>query len=116
MREEAERRARAADSAPDVLPETAGDPADDFVAFELPSDEFEPGSIAAGAPSALPLDLRPTGAAPERTDSTPHRIPEARVRGRRRAVRSPRPVVSEGIGVSIPFITVHTGLVSVKPE
>ncbi|MEV4686926.1 M15 family metallopeptidase [Microbacterium sp. LWH3-1.2] len=66
-----------------------------LAAFELPSDDFVPGSLAVSAPSALPLELRPTGAAPQPTDSTPHRIPEARVRGRRRAVRSPRPVVSE---------------------
>lgn len=94
MREEAERRARAAEAAPaaDAVDPV---PVDDLLAFELPSDEFVPGSIAAGAPSTLPLELRPTGAAPERSDSTPHRVPEARVRGRRRAVRSPRPVVSE---------------------
>ena len=95
MREEAARRARGADSAPADVHAPVPDPADEFLAFELPSDEFMPGSISAGAPSALPLDLRPTGAAPHRTDSTPHRVPEARVRGRRRAVRSPRPVVSE---------------------
>ncbi|MDR7184518.1 D-alanyl-D-alanine carboxypeptidase [Microbacterium trichothecenolyticum] len=95
MREEAARRARGADSAPADVHAPVPDPADQFLAFELPSDEFMPGSISAGAPSALPLDLRPTGAAPHRTDSTPHRVPEARVRGRRRAVRSPRPVVSE---------------------
>lgn len=94
MREEAERRARASGAAPAADAVDIG-PVDDLLAFELPSDDFVPGSIAAGAPSTLPLELRPTGAAPERSDSTPHRVPDARVRGRRRAVRSPRPVVSE---------------------
>jgi len=89
MREEAERRARAADSTPAAA-------ATDVVSFELPGDDFVPSSAPAVAPSALPLDLRPSAATGQRrTDSTPHPVPEARVRGRRRAVRSPRPVVSE---------------------
>jgi D-alanyl-D-alanine carboxypeptidase len=95
MREEAERRARAGEAAPAASPAAAADAVDGVLAFELPSDDFVPGSLSASAPSALPLELLPTGAAPQPTDSTPHRIPEARVRGRRRAVRSPRPVVSE---------------------
>ncbi|MFE5409616.1 M15 family metallopeptidase [Microbacterium sp. NPDC056569] len=88
MREEVDRRARAAGA-------TAVPTFDDVVSFELPSDDFVPGSISAGAPSTLPLDLRPSGSARERAASTPHPVPEARVRGRRRAVRSPRPVVGE---------------------
>ncbi|MFB7891693.1 M15 family metallopeptidase [Microbacterium sp. NPDC056044] len=117
MREEAARRARAEESAPAIAPApvatpapaaaqppvatpvpapVASAPADGFLASDLPSDDFAPGSISAGAPSTLPMDFRPTGApAPLSGDSTPHGIPEARVRGRRRAVRSPRPVVSE---------------------
>ncbi|MGX5771565.1 M15 family metallopeptidase [Microbacterium trichothecenolyticum] len=94
MREEADKRARTAEAAPAVSTPAADAP-DDLLAFELPSDDFVPGSISAGAPSSLPLEFRPTGVAPHRKDSTPHHIPEARVRGRRRAVRSPRPVVSE---------------------
>jgi D-alanyl-D-alanine carboxypeptidase len=55
MREEAERRARAAEAQPS---------ADAFVAFELPSEEFVPTSLSDAAPAALPPDLRPLAPEP----------------------------------------------------
>ncbi len=85
MREEADRRARETDTA--------------VVAVEPASDEFAPGSVPAGAPSALPPESWTPDAAPPASAalgaSTAHRVPQVRVRGRGRTAHSARPVVSE---------------------
>ncbi|HEY9307350.1 MAG TPA: M15 family metallopeptidase [Microbacterium sp.] len=92
MREEAERRARAADTPP---------PADAFVAFELPSEEFVPTSLSDAVPAALPPDLRPLVPAPaaantsQRGASAAREVPPLPPRSRGRLTRQHRPVSSE---------------------
>ena len=95
MREEAERRARTTQSAPE---------ADAVVAFELPSDEFAPGSPGA-VPSMLPPELRPPAPEPRPPAEAPaaaqlgtsaaHEVPPLRVSPRGRIARQTRPVSSE---------------------
>lgn len=91
MREEAERRARAAEAQPS---------ADAFVAFELPSEEFVPTSLSDAAPAALPPDLRPLAPEPapantaQRSASAAREVTPLPARSRGRLTRH-RPVSSE---------------------
>ncbi|WP_349425858.1 M15 family metallopeptidase [Microbacterium sp. LWS13-1.2] len=92
MREEAERRARAAETQP---------PTDAFVAFELPSEEFVPASVSDAAPAALPPDLLPVAPAPAAAGTAPRgasaasEVPPLPPRSRARAARQHRPAPSE---------------------
>jgi len=93
MREEAERRARAPQSAPEA--DAAG-------SFALRSD-IAPEPVSPAAPSALTPEPRTPSSAPDPSAeatgrigaSSAHRVPQSRVRGRGRVARASRPVIGE---------------------